>query len=182
MTITGIVSTIWTPAKFMRMKILVAEGRSAREIAQDLGPEFTRNAVIGKCGRNGLKLQGKGAEFTKAHQPKRPPRLFAPKALQRVTFKPLPEPPPEPAFIHPKKLGRASGIPFLKTAFFNCKFIIGGKPFNRVCCGMRVVTGTSWCMSHLAIVCSPVSPAQRRKSSRHMQMLADGYWPKREIA
>jgi GcrA cell cycle regulator len=182
MTFIGIVSTVWSPSKVERLKALAAEGKSGRQIAQDLGPGFTRNAVIGKCKRMGLQLKGKAPTFSQTNQPRRPPRLFGPKALQRVTFKPLPEPPPEPAFVHPKKQGKASGVSFLKTQFWNCRYIIGGKPFKRICCGMRVVTGTSWCMNHYAIVCSPVSPSQRRSASRHMQKVVDGYWPKREIA
>lgn len=59
----------WTSAKRRRMswdeqrqvqlvKLAECEMLQAREIANALGPGFTRNAVIGRCHRTGVKLCG----------------------------------------------------------------------------------------------------------------------------
>lgn len=47
---------VWTPEVVARLRSLVADGRSARQIAADLGG-VTRNAVIGKVHRLGLAFK-----------------------------------------------------------------------------------------------------------------------------
>lgn len=46
----------WTEDDVEQLVRLVSDGRSARQIAAELG--YSRNAVIGKCGRMGLRLAG----------------------------------------------------------------------------------------------------------------------------
>ncbi len=47
----------WTDARVTQLKVLIADGLSASQIAGELGG-VTRNAVIGKAGRLGLQLLG----------------------------------------------------------------------------------------------------------------------------
>jgi GcrA cell cycle regulator len=44
----------WEAERVERLKALHAERKSAREIARALGPDLTRNAVLGKLFRLGL--------------------------------------------------------------------------------------------------------------------------------
>ena len=48
--------TGWTPDRLTRLRQLVAEGATAGEIAGVMG--VSRDAVIGKCAREGLRLVG----------------------------------------------------------------------------------------------------------------------------
>lgn len=49
---------MWTAKTIGIMKDLLAKGYTARRIAQELGPSFTRAAVIGKWNRMGLSPPG----------------------------------------------------------------------------------------------------------------------------
>lgn len=51
----------WTDERFEEMTRMVADGLSASEIASRFGDGCTRNAIIGKCQRKGLRL-GSGNE------------------------------------------------------------------------------------------------------------------------
>lgn len=46
----------WPPARVEALRQMIREGRSARQIAHALGGGLTRNAVLGKATRLGLKL------------------------------------------------------------------------------------------------------------------------------
>lgn len=51
--------TTWdVPGRVERLVVLVKAGLSAREIAIELGGDVTRNAVVGRCNRDGLSLGG----------------------------------------------------------------------------------------------------------------------------
>lgn len=52
-------ATSWTEERTDRMKVLLGEGLSCSRIASDLGGGLTRNAVIGKISRMGLRTPGK---------------------------------------------------------------------------------------------------------------------------
>lgn len=51
----------WTPEKMQRARQLCDIGATASEIARDLGT--TRNSVIGKLYRQGIKLQGRMKKY-----------------------------------------------------------------------------------------------------------------------
>lgn len=70
----------WTPERIERLKQLHADGYSGSQIAAALGG-LTRNAVIGKAHRLGLKREGASAPSIAAPYPKRE----APKGQRRGT-------------------------------------------------------------------------------------------------
>jgi GcrA cell cycle regulator len=78
--------TIWNKDKIAELARLWGSGLSAREIADRLGDEFTRAAVIGKANRLGLARQKPG---------------FTPTDNGRK--KPVPRPPPPPQSPSPPR-------------------------------------------------------------------------------
>lgn len=67
--------TLWTPEKVKLLKAMLKDGKSSGIIGKELG--FTRNSVVSKVKRSGLRLNGAhfGADANKAngkkHKPKR---------------------------------------------------------------------------------------------------------------
>jgi GcrA cell cycle regulator len=62
--------TYWDPTNEVQLRALVDAGKSALQIAQALGG-ISRNAVIGKCTRMGLRLAGStGAAKASAARPR----------------------------------------------------------------------------------------------------------------
>lgn len=54
--------TLWTKDYTEKLVELWGKGTSAADIAKSLGPKFSRNAVIGKANRLGLKRPDEGKE------------------------------------------------------------------------------------------------------------------------
>jgi hypothetical protein len=52
-------SSPWTDERVAFVRERAGEGQSASVIAHELGPSFTRNAVIGICKRKGIGLKGR---------------------------------------------------------------------------------------------------------------------------
>lgn len=48
----------WTAQAEQRLRYLIGQGMSASKVAAELGGGLTRNAVIGKCKRLGVRLRG----------------------------------------------------------------------------------------------------------------------------
>lgn len=71
---------LWTDEAIERLRSLADGGRSASQIASEMGT--TRNSVIGKCVRNGLRLQGKCGN--RSGRPTRPLALRPTVAPSRV--------------------------------------------------------------------------------------------------
>jgi len=63
------VTDTWAGIAEDRLRLLVAQGLSAGEIA--LAMRVTRNAVIGKCDRLGLKLTGSRVKSLERRRPHR---------------------------------------------------------------------------------------------------------------
>lgn len=86
---------LWTHERLELLKELWADGDSARVIAARLGPEFTRNSVIGKVHR--MKLESRKVDQTQ-DGPDQPAPVPAPRKPGRppVRLRPLLriEPPP----------------------------------------------------------------------------------------
>lgn len=85
----------WTDERVEILKTMWGEGKSASQIAKELGG-VTRNAVIGKVHRLGLSNRngGGGSTSAKAEPAKKEPAEAAPKAAKAAE---KPRPAPEPA-------------------------------------------------------------------------------------
>ena len=102
--------SIWTDSKTAELRELWNTGLSTRDIADQLGGEFTRSAVIGKAHR--LEL-----ERHKAPVPGRPKRIKP--VLQPV----LPPPPPLPREPPAPPLMRA--LQLAQLADHHCRWPVG---------------------------------------------------------
>ncbi len=73
---------LWTEESIEVLKKLALEGRSANVIAQALGAA-SRNAVIGKANRIGVRLNGDGRSSVPGSGPRRARRLAASRVRRR---------------------------------------------------------------------------------------------------
>ncbi len=80
----------WTDERVEKLKQLWEEGKSASEIAKELG-NVTRNAVIGKVHRMGLQSRTAGAE-PKKEEPKKPRASKSTAAPESKSAQPTPKP------------------------------------------------------------------------------------------
>jgi len=145
----------WTDEVIKELKRLVAKKLSAQQIATKLDCGASRNAVIGKAHRLGLKL---------APQAKRPRRAVLPAAPEAT------QQPAAPAGETPDEIPpHAPGLPcrLADLALGMCRYPYGDRP-PYTFCGQRVwAEGSSWCAEHARIVYQCGAPGWR--SDRNKQ-------------
>jgi GcrA cell cycle regulator len=143
----------WTPERVELLKDLWGAGRTAAEIAKQLGGNITRNAVIGKAHR--LGLSGRVSPIQK--KAKKTPRSVKPAAAS--TKKPANAtqgsttttraPARKPYVDKPKANG---GVSLIDLKDRMCHWPIGDpkKPGFHFC-GDRSVPGLPYCAEHAAV-------------------------------
>lgn len=171
---------IWTAERVERLRILWAEGRTASQIAAEMGG-VTRNAVIGKVHR--LHLPGRvkspvaapaRSRKTPARAPTRPlgagrsrrPSVQGNTALAAEAppgADPLPRPTPGPRDDVVVPMSERVGIMELRESM--CRWPLGDpmKPEFRFC-GARTNIGTPYCGHHARLAYQPA--ADRRRDQR----------------
>lgn len=140
-------STTWDdPHRLARLAELVAKGWSSNDIARDLG--ISRGKVLGRCRRDGLKLQSRRRKSVRADAPEVPAAsnvMPLRKAVQETA--PAPEPLRDP-------------MPFLDAVFGRCRMPLWDEgrhvPIeDKFYCGAPVArSGVSWCPACLATISS----------------------------
>jgi GcrA cell cycle regulator len=145
----------WTPERVERLKKLLAEGLSAGQIALQLDANFTRNAVIGKVGREGLKfargararrLLGIAARPTRTQDPM--PRLKPVAVLREMALAPKFNPEPYvPAVVDLPAEPLNVGLLDLEHGM--CKFPTTAEA-PHLFCGLPIVKGRPYCSAHVA--------------------------------
>lgn len=141
-------STPWDELKIEELKRLWAQGYSARDIAHELGAEFTRCGVLGKINRLGLsrrkpEQQRKPREFSvKRGRPiVRRPVFTAPQTPPQPPQ--IPQPPPEPAKPRMRRLQ------LMALQEHHCRWGIGDpvkRPFYF--CAADTAEGKVYCEFH----------------------------------
>ena len=138
--------TLWTEFSVAKLKKLAEKNYTAREIAQMLGPEFSRNAVIGKMSRMRLSLPKSLNPLTKTNTVKR-------------------NPPPEPksyfSVLPEIDTDNSNIVSFMELKARMCRFPVSGQGFDTKFCGNRTGEGRSWCDDHRKIVYIKGSEAKR---------------------
>ena len=143
-----------------------AEGKTAQQIADVLGPPCTKNSVISKVHRLGLSLR------RPSYQPSSPRQIVAPKPrLVRPVIrkaKPMPKMPefvPAPLpdeIIEPDALM----IPLIELTDKTCHFPFGDpKGPDLRFCGLPTQGAQSWCAKHLGVVYVPNSERRRDRQT-----------------
>jgi GcrA cell cycle regulator len=151
---------LWTAEAIEVLKRLAHEGRSASVIAAELGAA-SRNAVIGKANRIGIKLTGGGVSA--------PDRAQA--GAYRVRLADIPHPKPGWAFAE-AEVGEMPRVRFEEIREFACRWPLGD-PTNGdfAYCGLEPARGRSYCAGHCRMAYRPPGtrtspgPQERRRSS-----------------
>lgn len=138
--------SVWTEDRIARLKLLWPLGRSAQRIADALGEDVTRSAVLGKVHR--MKLSAGRPSATRVHQPGASP------AIARAAPKRTPRPAPVRTAAQPAVASAAPpfGIAtILSVRRCDCRFPYGepGSPMFRLC-GRPVARGV-FCAAHADI-------------------------------
>jgi GcrA cell cycle regulator len=164
---------LWTAEAIENLKRLALEGRSASVIAAALGAA-SRNAVIGKANRIGIKLNGGGGAYTPSGMPAGP--YPAPLAAN---------PRPAPVFtkrgsgaaasyelenkrawmLGEAEVGEMRRVRFEDIRKFACRWPLGDpRSGDFAYCGLKPAEGRSYCAGHCRMAYRP--PAGARQSPR----------------
>ena len=171
---------LWTEEAVEVLKTLALEGRSASVIAAALGAP-SRNAVIGKANRIGIKLNGGPGGAAPSGTPAVMHRV-------QLAAAPNPEPPPSkqsstPALsrdprVKPGEKGKAAWsfaeaevgemrrVGFEEIREFVCRWPLGD-PMSKdfAYCGLKAAKGHSYCASHCRMAYQP--PKARTRQAPH---------------
>jgi len=147
----------WTEERHEALVKLAAEGLSASQIGAAIG--CTRNSVIGRCGRTGVRLRmmnGGGRPRGPANKVN-PPKLNKPKPMPKFySVEPLPE----------TEIGPAMMIPFDDLNRSHCRYpCTDDHPF--LFCGQPRHGESSYCGFHHQI-CWRVPEKRVRKYGRRI--------------
>ncbi len=145
----------WSEETITQLKALIAEKHCAERIAAILSAvlkvRISRNAVIGKCHREGIKLaQARGG------RPRKPDGTHEkhPRVL-RLQFGPALSPSiPEPAVMPVEPLN----IPLVDLEKHHCREVVSFDGAMGLFCGHPKQPGSSFCSFHHAINWVPITP------------------------
>ncbi len=181
----------WTDERVEVLKKMWGEGKSASQIAKELGG-VTRNAVIGKVHRLGLSNRSGGGGSTKAaakekapakpkaaEKPKAAPAEPAPAAAPKPIVRPklvvtAGQPlPPQPSAneISPEALAsvrevekKAKKLSVMELTERTCKWPVGDPATEDFWfCGLPVQQGKPYCEAHVGVAFQPMSARRDRR-------------------
>ena len=158
---------LWTDEAIEILKRLALEGRSASVIAAELGAG-SRNAVIGKANRIGIKLNGDG---------RAPGPGGAPAGAQRARPAAIPRPRPAWTFA-PAEVGEMRRVRFEEIREFACRWPLGDPGSGDFAyCGLTPVEGRSYCAGHCRLAYRPPGTRTTRSAEerRWVSALASGW-------
>ncbi len=138
----------WTNEKVERLKFLHNKGKTAREIAEDLGPGFTRNSVIGKSHRLQLSAKIKNRKLIYNPQINGDRLEKTPQKRSRKSrFRSL---------LLDKNFEPAKNLNLEQLTENTCKYM-EGHPNEKESsfCGRKTIEKFSYCPLHLMIVFQP---------------------------
>jgi GcrA cell cycle regulator len=181
----------WTDDRVEVLKTLWLDGKSASQIAKELGG-VTRNAVIGKVHRLGLsnrattnkaktKATPKAKAVSKAKEPAKPKMVEASSTSMSVTIpprkpiitagQPLP-PQPSNSEISAEALAKVANVEqeakklnLMELTERTCKWPIGDPATEDFWfCGLTAETGKPYCAAHNGVAFQPMSSRRDRRS------------------
>jgi len=168
----GVMRMLWTDEAIESLKRLALEGMSASGIAAALGAE-SRNAVIGKANRIGIRLNGggrapsSGRNGAAAHPaPSRAAPLPPPGAREPA---PPQEPETRPAWSFAgAEVGEMRRVRFESICEVVCRWPLGDpRSGDFAYCGLKPAEGRSYCAGHCRMAYRP--PDARARRSQHGQ-------------
>lgn len=150
--------TSWTPDRIKMAFDLWKQGYSASQIATQLGV-ITRNAVIGKISRAGLKRSDQALDATYALANVRQPAK--PKAVKTAPKQPRSPSQSRPLTEAPQEQPSATPIALVDLRSHHCRWPIGdpGREGFHFC-GARKADGGVYCAKHGLVAFQPTSSAK----------------------
>ena len=140
----------WAESDEKRLTKLWATPMTARSIAIEMGPGFTRNMILGKVHRMGLPSRARPLETDAARKQRidaREERSQATRQLKRFEQRKMVD-----AAISAKSFDHEIGIPFADLRPDQCKFIAAEPPGPLyLACGHQTIDGLSYCAHHQKI-------------------------------
>ena len=130
---------LWTESQVRRLVQLWHDRLSAARIARALGPEFTRNAVVGKLFRLGLRRSDEQRHEAQAQGARNSRGRRGPPA-----FPPMPLPPPTPCAVTPRL------VDIMALAPRACRWPYPVDEATRFC-GHPARPGGPYCPDHHAV-------------------------------
>ncbi len=152
---------MWTETAIETLRQMALEGKSASSIAAALGAP-SRNAVIGKANRIGIKLTG-NIHCSPTRQPDRSrsgrvvPRLRARSRLGRRATVPAVPRERKPAWVFAEaQVGDMLRVGFEEIRQDACRWPIGDPTSEDfVYCGVQTAKGRSYCAGHCRMAYKP---------------------------
>jgi GcrA cell cycle regulator len=167
---------LWTDEAVQALKRLAHEGRSASVIAQALGAP-SRNAVIGKANRIGIKLGGgrafaPGGTPAEAYQMKSASGPCPRPAPRKQRSAPAPsrdlrvKPGEEAASLAEAEVGEMRRVRFEEIRALACRWPLGD-PMSKdfAYCGLEAANGRPYCAGHSRLAYQP--PKARTGKAPH---------------
>ncbi|MCF4127833.1 GcrA family cell cycle regulator [Methylobacterium sp. SyP6R] len=159
----------WTKERVELLKRLWSDGRSASQIAAEIGG-VSRNAVIGKVHRLGLAgrvLKANGAAPAGGRRPRPESGAAAPVAETPSMLAPAP---PALALVQPAPSSATVALPesarvtIMELREFMCRWPMGdpSTPDFRFC-GDRAIAGLPYCTHHCRIAYQPAAERKRER-------------------
>jgi GcrA cell cycle regulator len=145
---------LWTAEAVEHLKKLALEGRSASAIAATLGAA-SRNAVIGKANRIGVRLNGSGGPAASCAKPAHGPQSIA------VPFRKPVSRPWRTAWIDAEpEVGEMQRVTFEDILEPACRWPLGDpRSGDFVYCGLKRAEGHSYCAAHCRMAYRPPKAA-----------------------
>ena len=135
----------WTEERVETLAKLWREGKSAAQIAKELG-DVSRNAVIGKVHRMGLS--GRAAPHLSGKNTAPRTRVVRVPAARKVKpKKPAPVEPVKPVVFVP-----ANPQTIIEISPGECRYPVSGQGADMLFCADKAEDGTSWCKHHGNVV------------------------------
>ena len=162
----GVVNNAWSPAQVETLRSMLSSGATMRAVAEAIGGDVSRNAVIGKAHRLGLCSTSipANARIAKADKPK-----SLPKPRKAAVPKPKPEAVtvpdhrvsprssrPLPLFAWAERRDEPLYVGLLALGQRQCRFVV-----DAAFCG-GATGGGSWCPHHARLV---YAPAKKRRAA-----------------
>ncbi|HTZ67033.1 MAG TPA: GcrA family cell cycle regulator [Roseiarcus sp.] len=182
----------WTAEAVEDLKRLALEGRSASAIAAAVGAA-SRNAVIGKANRIGIKLNGDGRASALrrtaagTHRAQRPAisRPQFPNAVPALARQPQVIPGPTPGdgdargaawTFAEAEVGEMRRLRFEEIREFACRWPLGDpKSGEFAYCGLRPAQGRSYCAGHCRMAYRPPQARQSAGERQGFRALASSW-------
>jgi len=165
----------WTDDRVERLKKLWAEGRSASQIAKELG-EVTRNAVIGKVHRLGISERASVPRPVRAAKRARPasrqrarPRAANSVARRSAESRSLPRRALTSVVPTKKIVVLGDPVSLLELTEKLCKWPVGDPDSADFrFCGNPSEHGVSYCVDHQDLAYQPASSRRDRERERRI--------------